>query len=869
MRIDRRTLLAGASVGAAVSAGVGEAHARGARLIAVDLRTDFVDRPLGHDNARPRLSWRVESDAVGARQSAYRIEVAASEADLRGGALLWDSGRVESDETIDRLYEGPALSSRQRCYWRVSVWDAAGQMTTSAASWWEMGLLERGDWSAAWVAVQDAETDADLAAGMQWIEGATPALSRKFRLRFDLPDGIASAELLITGKDFLDVVFVNGAFTFENDDAPIWGTMRSLDVSAHAKAGANTLAAEVRIDPTSIPPSPPYLAALLKVRLHDGRVLRFASNADWKTSDDAGPDWSNADFDDSAWPAARPLRGWSLNPPWPALPAKLLRKEFAAPKRIASARLYISALGAYEAYINGARVGDAHLAPESTDFRRRALYQIHDVTALVRRGDNAIGLMLGDGFYASGFGWASNRYTFGGPPNRAMAQLEIIYTDGEHTRIVTDTSWKASLAPIVTSEIYNGEIYDARLEQDGWSAAGFDDAAWSDVRAIETRIPVLKAQTSPPIRAMEEIRPNLTEPAPGVFVYDMGQNFSGWARLRVRGPRGAKVKLRFAEVLAEDGNIDVRNLRGARATDEYILKGGRTETYEPHFTYHGFRYVELTGYPGRPPRDAITGIVAYSASQITGALRLENPLIDSVWRNSVWSQKSNLFGVPTDCPQRDERLGWMGDAQVFWNAAVYTMNVDAFTRRFLGDARIGMSDDGSFPDVVPFAIVWDGAPGWANAGVILPHTLYRQYGDLGVIDENWNAMERWLTHIANANPNHLWQNKRGIDYGDWLAPDARAPRESPTPKEMLGTAFWANDAQLMAEMAAASGRADAATRYAALFETIKAAFNAAYVSADGVVGNGTQTSYAIALRFNLLPDALRAQAGQRLADDVR
>ena len=868
VKIDRRTLLAAASVGAAVN-NAGVAQARVSRLIAVDLRTDFIDRPLGHDNPRPRLSWRVESDAHGARQSAYRIEVAASDANLANGILLWDSGRVESDETIDRPYEGPALTSRQRYAWRVSVWDENGAMTTSAASWWEMGLLERGDWSAAWIAAQDEDTDADLAAGMHWIEGPAPARTRQFRLRVDLPAEIAGATLLITGKDFLDAAFVNGARVFARDDAPVWGTMRTIDVSAQVKSGVNVLGAEVRMDPAAIPASPPYLAALMKVRLQDGSVLRFASNNDWKTSAEAQTEWPSETFDDSAWQSAQPLEGWSLNPPWPALPAKLLRKVFTATKRIASARLYVTALGAYEAHINGARVGDAHLAPECTDFRRRALYQIHDVTALLRRGDNAIGIMLGDGHYASGFGWSSNRYTFGGPPNRVMAQLEVIYADGETTRIITDPSWKSALAPIVTSEIYNGEIYDARLEQDGWSNAVFDDSAWTSAQTIQTRAPLLKAQTSPPIRALEEIRPRVSEPAPGVFVYDMGQNFSGWARLRVRGPRGTRVKLRFAEVLAQDGNIDVRNLRGARATDEYILRGGGTESFEPHFTYHGFRYVELSGYPGRPPRDAVTGIVAHSDSQITGALRLENTLIDHIWRNSVWSQKSNLFGVPTDCPQRDERLGWMGDAQVFWNAAVYTMNVDAFTRRFLGDARIGMSDDGSFPDVVPFAIVWDGAPGWANAGVILPHTLYRQYGDLGVIDENWEAMERWMAHLARANPHHLWQNKRGIDYGDWLAPDARTPRDSPTSKELLGTAFWANDARLMAEMAAASGRAEAASRYGALFEAIKAAFNTAYVSPEGIVGNGTQTAHAIALRFNLLPDAIRASAGQHLVDDVR
>ncbi len=435
--------------------------------------------------------------------------------------------------------------------------------------------------------------------------------------------------------------------------------------------------------------------------------------------------------------------------------------------------------------------------------------------------------------------------------------------------IATGPDWRAGASPILSAEIYDGEVYDARREQPGWDRAGFDDRAWTSAVVAETPPIALSAQVSPPIRGLERLAPvKVTTPAPGVQVYDFGQNFAGWARLKVKGPAGTQVRLRFAEILKADGHIDVANLRKAKATDTYVLRGGAAETYEPHFTYHGFRYVELTGYPGVPPKGALEAVVAHSDCAITGALTTSSPLIEQVWRNAVWSQKSNLFGVPTDCPQRDERLGWMGDAQVFWNAASYTMDTDAFMRRFLGDVRVAQTANGGFPDVTPFQVTWDGSPGWADAGVILPWTLYRQYGDTGVIDENWDPMVRWLRHIGDNNPDLIWRNKRGIDYGDWLAPDAVNPKDATTPKDLIATAFWAYDAALMAEMARAIGRAADAEAYAKLRAEIGQAFVREFVRPDGGVGNDSQTSHVLALRFGLVPDALRAASAQRLVADI-
>ena len=593
----------------------------------------------------------------------------------------------------------------------------------------------------------------------------------------------------------------------------------------------------------------------------DGEAEPIVSEASaWEIGLLSPDDWT------APWIAAPAPEGLEGDTP---LPAVLLRRRFSTPGAPVAARLYVTALGAYEISLNGRRVGDAHLAPESTDFRRRALYQTHDVTHLVVAGENAIGALLGDGWYASAFAWKNERGVFGPPPNRLRAQLELTYADGRREVVATDGGWRCAPSAIVRSEIYDGEVYDARQAQPGWSDVGFDDSAWAPASPVETLDIPLVSQVSPPIRVTLRLAPvAMTEPSPGVFVYDFGQNFAGWARLTASGPAGTEVRLRFAEILGEGGQVSVENLRGAKATDVFILAGAGPETFEPHFTYHGFRYVELTGFPGRPKRQALEGVVAHSDCPVTGTLETSSPLIDQVWRNSVWSQRSNLFGVPTDCPQRDERLGWMGDAQVFWDAASYTMDVDAFTRRFLGDVRVAQRRTGGFPDVTPFEQRWDGSPGWADAGVILPWTLWRKYGDTGVIDEMWEPMVRWLDWLAANNPDHIWRHKRGMDFGDWLAVDAIKPGDETTPKDLIGTAFWAYDAALMAEMAAASGRPAEAGAYAELRATIGRAFEAEFVRSDGGVGNDSQTSHVLALRFGLVPKALREASVDRLAADI-
>jgi alpha-L-rhamnosidase len=869
--LSRRGFIA-ASAGGAAAASASPSLAKGAAPRVVGLAVDGVDRPLGLASAKPLLSWRIESNARGVRQSAYRISCASSlEALEAGRADVWDSGKAASDQSFAVPYGGPVLASRTRVWWRVQVWDQDGKASRpSQPSWWEMGLLKPEDWRAAWLAVTDAATLADHAAGLTWVWGDLPSdpTPRKFRFRFDLPEAPVEARLTVIAQSVLKGLWIDGV-SLTPDPPGDSSTSQAVDLVL--KRGANLLAFEVGVKAkTSFGQSTGRIAALLRIRMADGSVRRLSSGPDWKTALDGPDGWQSADFDDARWNPAQPTAAPGGPIPWPAEPAMQLRTGFAVKKPVKQARLYATALGAYEARLNGRKVGDALLAPESSDFHKHALCRTYDVTDMLAAGDNALGLMVGDGWYASAQIF-TGRYSYGPAPRRVIAQLEIDYADGSRAVIATEPNWRIAPSPIRSSEIYDGEIYDARLETPGWDAPGFDASAWERTSAQPTTVNI-DAEVSPPIRAIQTLRARtVTSPEPGVQVFDFGQNFAGWCRLHVKGPAGTRVELRFAEILKASGEVDQSNLRSARSSDAYILRGDpKGESFEPRFTYHGFRYVEVRGFPGTPTADALDGIVIHSDLPFTGRLAVDNPLIEQIWRNTVWSQRSNFMGVPTDCPQRDERMGWMGDAEVFWDAASFNMDVDAFTRRFMGEVRASQRADGAFTDISPVPVpILAGSPGWADAGIILPWTAYSRYGDTAVIDENWAAMERYLEQILDANPDHLWSHKRGVDFGDWLSLDGKNPGDATTPKDLIGTAFWAYTSSLMIQMADATGRSEDAARYRAMRQAIAAAFNAAYVKPDGQVGNDSQTSYILALKFGLLPEALRLQAADRLAANIR
>jgi len=884
-RINRRRLLFGTGIlaagptllrtaPAAAADAQGEAPADQAPLAVGRVWTERVERPLGVEVSRPRLSWALTGGGRGAGQSAYRVTAASTRKRLEAGAAdLWDSGRVPSDRCFEIAYDGEVLHSGQRVWWRVQVWDVAGRAAAeSAASWFEMGLLDPSDWQGEWLDIEDPEERADRQA-VSWIwSDAAPLAAgpQQFRCRVELRAAAAAAELLVAAKDDLLGVWIDGK-PIALPAQVFWGTMLRLPLPV--EAGVHVVAVQAKAEIGGfLPATAGAVAALVKVRETGGDIRRL-TGADWRASSSAPPGWQALEFDDGSWPRAAPA---SIRPcdPRPPRAAQWARREFNIAKPLARARLYATALGAYEIHINGQRLGTARLAPEISVATDHVLYQCHDATPLLKQGDNDLTALIGDGWYASAFTWDNARYSFDDSPRRFLAQLVLEYEDGGREIIATDSGWRLAASAVRSSEIYNGEDYDARAESCACVQPGQHVAAspWRPAAmgaAPKTR---LVAQIGPPIRALQSLTARrITRPRRGAYVFDFGQNFAGWCRLRAQGPAGTVVRLRFAEILRADGEVDQANLRGARATDTYTLRGDpAVETYEPHFTYHGFRYVEVTGFPGRPGLDSLEGLVAHTDARQTGTLSLENPLAQQIWHNALWSQRSNFFGVPTDCPQRDERMGWMGDIQVFLDAAAFNMDVDAFIRRFMAEVRAGQTPDGAFPIVTPQPRVFPEmvTAGWSDAGVILPWTLYRRYGDTAVIEENWLPMQRWLDFVSQANPDFIWRRRRGLDLGDWLSVDAKSPSDETTPKVLVATAFWARCASLMAEMAAAIGHAGDAARYARMRANIGQAFAREFVQTDGRVGNDSQTGYSLALRFGLVPQALRGAAADRLAAGI-
>ena len=626
------------------------------------LRTEYKENPLGIDVARPRLSFKLRSDARGVRQSAYEIRVASSEAALRAGRdLVWTSGRVSSSASVNRVYEGPKLRSGQRCYWQVRVWDASGQASAwSAPAYWEMGLLEPSDWKASWIEP-------------------------------DLQEDVA-------------------------------------------KTG----------------------------------------------------------------------------------PVPMLRREFELQGKIARARAYVTSHGLYELHLNGQRVGDELFTPGWTSYKKRLQYQVYDVTSLLQQGDNAVGALLGNGWYRGDLmGFAGRRNVYG-DRLALLLQIEVTYSDGRREIVGSDGSWKSATGPILMSEIYNGETYDARLEKPGWTRPGFDDRDWKSVKLADYGKDTLVAATAPPVKRIEELRPVKVFKTPaGDTVVDLGQNMVGWPKLTVEGPAGTTVTLRHAEVLDKAGNLYTENLRDAKETVRYTLKGGGPETFEPHFTFFGGRYVAVDGYPGELTPERLRGVVIHTALPPGGDFETSSPLLNQLQHNIRWGQKGNFLDVPTDCPQRNERMGWTGDAQAFARTAAFNFDVASFYTKWLRDVAADQYENGSVPHVIPDALTRPGnlaagAAGWGDAAVIIPWTVYLSYADRRILEEQYPSMTRWLEYVRKrAGDDLVWDGD--FQFADWLAytapsREARSYPGATTSKDLVATAFFAHSTDLVQRIARVLGR---------------------------------------------------------------
>ena len=551
---------------------------------------------------------------------------------------------------------------------------------------------------------------------------------------------------------------------------------------------------------------------------------------------------------------------------WQARPADHLRRDFATSDKPIRATAYVTALGLYELYVNGTRVGDAVMAPGWTDYHQRVEYQSYDVTDLVVAGANTIGALLGEGWYSGRVGHnqrrAGNHY--GGRP-ALLCQLHLEYADGRIETIVSDAQWATSRGPVCYSDFLMGELYDARLEMQGWAEPGFDASGWQpvDVFTPDPRPPRLEASRAPPVREIMRFPGRyLRQARTGGHIYDFGQNIAGYVELELSGRTGDQFTLRHGEILDAEGELYVANLRHAVATDHYVAKGEGRERFKPRFTFHGFRFVELSLPEGVAPDDVtLSGIAIHNDLPVTASMRTGSAMVNQLLSNIEWSQRDNFISVPTDCPQRDERYGWSADAQVFWKTAGYVMDASAFLEKWFEDIAEAQLPDGAFTDVAPSKplnpyriTAQPGAPGWGDAPVILAWQHWLRYGDRALVEKHYDRLVAWLRHIADANPNHLRINAVYNNYGDWLSVGPASDRT------MVATAYWVLVADLMAKLSGVIGRTDMVALYEAQAKAVRAAFVDTFVDADGHITGDTQTAYLLALDFAILPADLRDKA---------
>ncbi|WP_284746402.1 family 78 glycoside hydrolase catalytic domain [Amycolatopsis sp. RTGN1] len=848
-------------------------------LQAFDLRAGNVVNPLSASDA-PSLSWKLRSARPGERQTAYRILVASSLRLLaEHRADVWDSGKIASADSVAVPYRGPAGGVGKRNYWTVEVWGARGGSQADPA-WWESGPARPADWAGAeWItpdtggayAWQDFALDIDFtikaaaasvvfrAAGpddfLMWqVNTSTPG---KVLLR---PHEKSHGSFALLGETDLSAVI-----TPQNAGAPhhlrieargstvvtvIDGT--EVDSRTVGAVRAGTIGFR-----TSVSQGTPEAAAYDNLAVHDldGRSL---------FSDDfsASPD---------AWFPGAAVTDGRLEPQGDPLllaqspDAPLLRHEFVLDKPVASARAYVYGLGFYELHLNGGKVGDRVLSPGSTPYDQRNLYDSFDVTNQVHLGPNAAGLWLGNGygprFSQYGFRWTG--------PKQGIVALVVTFADGTRRTITTDDSWRWSDGPVTSNDLYAGESYDARLQQDGWDRPGFDDVAWHPVRTAAAPSATLTAATAPPIRVVQTLRAlSVKQPRPGVYVYDFGENFAGWSQLRVAGAAGTTVRMRTAEELTSDGLLDTTTNRNAASADSYTLGSAPgVQVYEPRFTYHGFRYLELTGYPGTPDLSSVAGRVVHADVAATGHVETSDPLLNAIWANNRRAVLNNSMSLPTDNPVRDERTPPGMDVQAYHDASVLDFGMDGFYGKYLLDLPPGTalpSDDGNAQ-----------LPDMGGGSVDLAWSLYEQYGDLARLAAAYPKMKAFVDTNAATYPGLIWPEDRG--FGDWCPPDrspnANGGQGNPSAgacfseRSLVNTALSYRQAEDVAKAARALGNTGDAAHFADLAAAIAAAFNAHFL--DGATyGDGRQTTSILPLAFGIVPPDKVAAVGAQLADTI-
>ncbi|MCC6860366.1 MAG: glycoside hydrolase family 78 protein, partial [Bryobacterales bacterium] len=735
-----------------------------------------------------------------------------------------------------------------------------------------------GDWQGKWIGWEEKgvyknpRSPFQLLGKARWIwypEGdpvrSAPAATRWFRTRVTLPgDRSMVRARFVVGADDSFKLTVNGK------PAGRGGSVRMpevLHLDGALQAGENEILIEARNARTDAA----GLIGTLRVDFIRGEPLVLATDGKWETAQAAGGPWT----------AARELGAYGIQP-WGeagfeeehALPARMLRKEFEVGPGLRRATAYVSGLGLFEMHLNGSKVGDHVLSPGLTEYERRVFYVALDATRQMVAGRNAIGVILGNGRYWPPRGAVPIGTRGYGYP-RLRLQLELQYANGAKTVIAGDESWKLSTrGPVGVNNEYDGEEYDARLEMPGWSRAGFDDSGWQAAQAVQAPAGAMAAQMAEPLKVTETLAPKqIREIRPGVWIVDMGQNMVGWCRLKAAGPRGAEVTLRHAETLRADGTLYVDNLRSARATNLYVLKGGGQEVWEPRFTYHGFRYVEVTGYPGRLTPAAIEGRVVHDAMDRAGEFESSHELLNHIHRNIYWGIRGNYRSIPTDCPQRDERQGWLGDRSVVSRSESYLFDVAAFYTKWVQDLEDSQRAGGSIPDVSPaYWVLYNDGIVWPSTFILAPQMILDQYGDPRPVEKHYPAMKKWVQYMQGFLQDGIMPKNT---YGDWCVPPEKPElihSQDParvTAGPLLSTAYYHHMLRVMHRFARLTGNSADAAEFDALAARIREAFLKRWFHAkENRFDNGTQTSSVLPLAFGLVPRERRAAVFENLVRKI-
>lgn len=839
------------------------------------LRCEYREAPLGVDRERPELSWIVTSEVAGQVQSAYRVLVASSPeklADNQGD--LWDSGKVEGNTTFGVVYDGTPLQSHQQCFWKVRSWDgegAAGEWSEPAH--WSVGILDPSEWQGDWIgydALRHLNSDPPAAPlhGARWICHAAddpdqaPAETRVYLGLLDLPidTKIDEASLTVCTDDSA-VVLVNGnqVASTPNHEAP-----KTEQVTTHLRPGRNM----VRVRCRNQTQGPTGICIKLVVKTGAGDNYILTTDQRWFSQPEGEEDWQTVSFDGAS--KVQALGPYGMRP-WgqPVIrrdvsaPPSYLRSTFAIDKPVRRATVYLAALGLADLSLNGKLVNQDYFSSGWTDYRKRVYYRAYDVTESLLQGENAWGAVLADGWYSGHIGWGAKRDFYGTKP-RFRVMMYVEYEDGQQSTFATDSTWKVTSGPTKLADFLVGEEYDATQEQPDWDQPGGEFAVVNSADSGAELTPEIQWHPGQPVVAVEEFpAQSVSEPQPKVYVYDIGQNIAGMARIKVRGRKGQRVQIRYAERLNPDGSMYVTNLRLARATDYYTCKGTGEEVWQPRQTFHGFQYVEITGVDEPLPPDAVTGVALTSDTPLASEFHCSDPDLNRLYLNVLWTQRSNFIDIPTDCPQRDERLGWTGDAQVYVMTACRTTDAQAFFRKWLVDLDDGQRADGQFPRVAPVIPgEEDGGPAWADAGVICPWEVYQAYGDRKLLEQQYPSMVKFVEFCRERSKDEVLPPDNYHTFGDWLSVRAN------TPNDIVYMAYYARCADLLSNTAKVLGKTADATKYAELFARIKQAFNDKYVDQDGHVQGETQTAYVLAIGYGLIDGQLREQAAEHLIADI-